>query len=154
MPPSTQILLNFLHPPGRWCNSRRAHHDPTHWQQSLSPPTAIPVCLLNVAFTTIDLLACIKTTLPRNCTTFDALTVQAACRRLFMSATFFSQARAQQMMKTFPCSVIGPAVEIVINLAPDWEFTRKLSPLTTCFQSIQNCIYYLTHTQISWPPRN
>jgi hypothetical protein len=37
------------------------------------------------------------------------------------------------------------------NRASDQKFTWQSSPLTTCFQNIQNRIYPLTHTQLSWP---
>ena len=62
----------------------------------------------DVTFLAFDLLACIETTLTRNCGTFDALAVQATCRRMFASSIFFSQARTQQVLKTSPCPVIGP----------------------------------------------
>jgi len=76
---------------------------------------------------------------------FDALAIQNACARFWLTSIFDTHGPYQLCIDALPQAVFLPAPKVAINRLPGWQVGGQHSPLTAGADDIQDRIHDLPH---------
>ena len=95
-------------------------------------------------FAAIDQLACVKAAHARHLRSLDALRVETACRRMFVSSSLLPDLRPQRVVYALPDTRIAPLPKVTINRVIGREIVWQHTPLNARLGDVKKGIDYFT----------
>src|SRR5215470_2134611 len=103
-------------------------------------------------FAAFHLFPTIIAPLPAQFRRLDALTVEAARRRVLMTACFLAHPGPQGVMHPLPVSTVAPLAEMPVHPGPLRILMREHAPFNAPIDDIKNSIDHCPHIELAVAP--